>query len=83
MGAAGRSRDFGDCWQYHLLAEGKIDVVVDPHVKLWDIAPAKIICEEAGGVFTSVQGSTSFGADPFIAVASNGLVHDEVLQYFE
>ena len=81
VGETGRNRDFGDCWQYHLLAEGKIDIVVDHKVKIWDVAPAKIIVEEAGGTFTDKDGN-SLGKGTFVAVATNGLLHAQTLGKF-
>jgi histidinol-phosphatase len=81
IGETGRNRDFGDCWQYHLLAEGKIDVVVDPKVNIWDVAPAMIILQEAGGKITDMKGNVPRGTN-FVAVATNGLVHEEALAHF-
>lgn len=80
INTSGRERGFGDSWPYHLLAEGKIDIVVDPWVKAWDVAPAKIIIEEAGGKFSDKNGK-SFGEGAFTAVATNGLLHEQVLRY--
>ena len=79
--AVGRERGLGDSWPYHLLAEGKIDIVVDPKVHMWDVAPAKIIIEEAGGKLTDKEGH-GMGTGTFVAVATNGLLHDAVLQHF-
>ena len=46
--------------------------------KPWDLAAIKIIIEEAGGRFTDFNGvATIYGGD---AIASNGLVHDEILE---
>ena len=39
-----------------LVAEGSVDVAVDPAVKIWDCAPLKMIVEEAGGKFTDLAG---------------------------
>lgn len=80
--ATGRNRGFGDCWQYHLLAEGKIDIVVDPKVKIWDVAPAKIIIEEAGGILTDVTGHFP-GQGAFSSLATNGILHEHVLEFFQ
>lgn len=80
--ASNSDRGFGDCWQYHLLATGRVDVVVDPKVKIWDVAPAKIIVEEAGGRLTDSVGN-ALGTGTWTAVASNGLLHNEVLGFFK
>jgi histidinol-phosphatase len=52
--------------------------MVDVDLKPWDLAALKIIIEEAGGRFTDFAGHpTAFGGS---AIASNGLVHDEIRQ---
>jgi histidinol-phosphatase len=72
-----RTRGFGDFWSFMLLAEGAIDVVVEPIAKVWDLAPLLVIVEEAGGRFTDLTGArTAAGGN---AVASNGRLHDAVL----
>jgi histidinol-phosphatase len=72
-----RSRGFGDFWSYMLLAEGAVDVVCEPVVELWDLAPLQVIVEQAGGRFTDLRGvPTADGGD---AIASNGLLHDSAL----
>ena len=72
-----RSRGIGDAWQYMLVAEGVAEMACDPQVKLWDLAAPKIIVEEAGGRFTDFAGVAR--ADGGNGLATNGLVHDEVL----
>jgi histidinol-phosphatase len=66
-----RVRAYGDFWSYCLVAEGAVDIAAEPEVSVWDLAPLDILVREAGGVFTSPHGGS--------AVASNGLLHDEVL----
>jgi histidinol-phosphatase len=75
---AWHARGFGDFWPYMLIAEGCVDGALDgPGVKEWDLAATQVIIEEAGGRFSD------FGGEPRIdggsAVASNGLIHDELL----
>jgi len=72
-----RTRAFGDFWQHMLLAEGAVDVVVEPAVALWDLAATRVIVEEAGGRLTDFEGVAR--ADGGEAVSTNGLLHDEVL----
>lgn len=72
-----RTRGFGDFWSYMLVAEGAADLTVDPIASLWDLAAPQVIVEEAGGRFTDFVGARR--ADGGRAVASNGLLHDEVL----
>jgi histidinol-phosphatase len=54
---ANRSRGFGDFYHYHLLASGRIDLVLESDVNILDIAPLVLIIREAGGVFTDLQGN--------------------------
>ncbi len=70
-----RTRGFGDFWLYMLVAEGAVDLAVDPIASLWDLAAPQVIVEEAGGRFTDFAGAAR--ADGGNAVARNGLVHDE------
>jgi histidinol-phosphatase len=73
-----RTRGFGEFWHYMLVAEGAVDVAVEPTVSLWDLAAPMLIVEEAGGRFTDLVGVvTAAGGD---AIASNGLVHDAALE---
>ena len=72
-----RTRGFGDFWSHVLVAEGAVDVAVEPEVNPWDLAPLKIIVEEAGGRFTDLDGAARI--DGGSAVSSNGLLHEQVL----
>lgn len=72
-----RVRAYGDFWSYCLLAEGAIDITAEPEVKLWDLAPLDLLVREAGGAFTNLEGQP--GPHGGSAVATNGLLHDEVL----
>jgi histidinol-phosphatase len=72
-----RSRAYGDFWSYMLLAEGGVDVATEPSLELYDMAALVPVVVEAGGRFTSLEGDDGpFGRG---AVATNGLLHDAVL----
>jgi histidinol-phosphatase len=75
--AVWRVRGYGDFWSYCLVAEGAVDIAVEPEVKLWDLAPLDILVREAGGRFTNLAGKD--GPHGGSAVATNGLLHDTVL----
>jgi histidinol-phosphatase len=75
---AARHRAFGDFWGHMLVAQGSMDVMVDPVVNVWDLAAIKIIVEEAGGKMTSLTGDE--GIDGGSALTTNGNLHDEVLK---
>jgi histidinol-phosphatase len=75
--ACWRERAFGDFWSYMLLAEGAVDIAAEPELGLHDMAALVPIVTEAGGRFTSLAGVDGpFGGN---AVATNNLLHDEVL----
>ncbi|MFR9751315.1 histidinol-phosphatase [Nocardia sp. 004] len=72
-----RVRGYGDFLSYCLLAEGAVDIATEPEVSLWDLAALDILVREAGGRFSSLAGAPGpHGGD---AIASNGLLHDQVL----
>jgi histidinol-phosphatase len=72
-----RTRAFGDFWSHMLVAEGVVDLAVEPEVELWDLAAAQVIVEEAGGRLTDLGGTpTPAGGS---SVSTNGLLHDRVL----
>jgi histidinol-phosphatase len=62
-------RTWGDCYGYLLVATGRAEVMVDPVLSVWDIAPFVCIVPEAGGVITDLAGNVSaFGGN---AIATN------------
>jgi len=75
--ATDRQRGFGDYAGYGLVAEGKAELYVEADLKPWDLAPCKIIVEEAGGRFTDFEGRPTIYTGT--AVATNGRLHDAVL----
>lgn len=75
--AVWRSRAIGDMWSYMLLAEGALDIVGEFDLQPYDMAALIPIIEEAGGRFTSVEGRP--GPWHGNAIATNGVLHDEVL----
>jgi len=72
-----RSRAYGDFYGYMLLAEGALDVMVEPELSLWDLAALVPIVTEAGGTFTDLAGRPGPGGGS--AVATNGKLHAEIL----
>ncbi len=75
--ACARTRGFGDFWSFMLLADGAVDIVVEPVAAVWDLAPLLVIVEEAGGRFTDLAGHRTVAGGN--AVATNGPLHDAVL----
>jgi len=72
-----RTRGYGDFWSHCMVAEGVIDVSAEPSVALWDLAAVAALVSEAGGRFTGLNAKE--GPDQKSAVASNAILHDEVL----
>lgn len=75
-----RARGFGDFWIHMLVAEGAIEIAVEPAVAPWDMAAVQVIVEEAGGRFTDFGGAARF--DGGSAISTNGLLHEAVLEGF-
>jgi histidinol-phosphatase len=71
------ARAFGDFWAHMLVAEGAVDVCVDPFVSLWDLAAVSVVVEEAGGAFTDLRGMRRL--DGGSGVSTNGHLHDAAL----
>jgi histidinol-phosphatase len=74
-----RIRGYGDFLHYHLLAAGKIDVVIESDVNILDIAACATIVREAGGKFTQLDGAPITLSSTTV-LASNGPMHDVVLR---
>lgn len=74
---AWETRTWGDCYGYVLVATGRAEVMVDPKLEVWDCAALQPVIEAAGGRFTDWQGRPSIYSGN--GVATNGLLHDEVL----
>jgi histidinol-phosphatase len=72
-----RSRGLGDFWSHMLVAEGAVDIAVEPVLALWDMAALDIIVREAGGTFTNLDGKP--GSHGGNAVSSNSALHKDFL----
>jgi histidinol-phosphatase len=72
-----RDRGFGDFWGYTLVAEGAAEAMVEVDLHAWDMAGPMVVVEEAGGRVTDLAGTRSIHNRS--ALASNGVLHDEVL----
>ena len=74
---AWRDRGFGDFWGYALVAEGAAEAMMEVGMHAWDLAGPLVMLEEAGARVTDFDGVRAF--DHRTMLASNGLVHDELL----
>ncbi|MDQ6658122.1 MAG: histidinol-phosphatase [Actinomycetota bacterium] len=73
-----RTRGYGDFYSYMLVAEGAVDIAAEPELSVWDIAALVPIVTAAGGRFSQLDGSRT-GPAPASAVATNGRLHDAVI----
>jgi histidinol-phosphatase len=77
LASAWRTRGIGDFWSHMLVAEGAVDVAIEPVLALWDMAALDIIVREAGGTFTNTAGQSGpFGGS---GVSTNGVLHNAVI----
>ncbi len=64
------------------VASGRAEAYVDIGLKPWDIAAGGLIVEEAGGKVTNTSGE-KWNAHQKGFVISNGLLHNELLNFFK
>lgn len=74
---AASARCYGDLAGCALVLNGRAEAWLEAGVKVWDLAPLKVLVEEAGGRFTDFAGRPTIESGR--AVASNGVVHEHVL----
>jgi histidinol-phosphatase len=77
---ARRFRWSGDCINYALLCQGRIDVALDPRMNPWDVAALAPCVREAGGVLTSLDGAEDVVWRPNLVASANRTLHAQVLQ---
>jgi myo-inositol-1(or 4)-monophosphatase len=71
------ARGWGDCYGHFLVAAGRVDVMIDPEMNVWDVAALKPCVEGAGGRLTEVSGDDP--PLPHSALSSNGRLHAAAL----
>lgn len=78
------SRTWNDAFGYALVASGRVEAMIDPAVSRWDLSAFRVIIPEAGGKFTDFDGEDPLtkGHRKLGSVATNGLLHEEVLAAF-
>jgi histidinol-phosphatase len=72
-----RQRGFGDYLNFSTVFEGKAEATIEVGVKIWDLAPMKILAEESGGKYSDLTGGSSIKEGS--CIVSNGRIHQEVL----
>ena len=71
-------RGWSDAYGYHMVATGRAEIMLDPSIKIWDVAPMPPIFREAGGWFGSWSGKEGHTHGEGIAV--NGALKSKVLK---
>jgi myo-inositol-1(or 4)-monophosphatase len=71
-------RGWSDAYGYHMVATGRAELMLDPSVEVWDVAPFAPIFREAGGYFGSWDGEE--GHLHGEAVACNTALKPKILE---
>ena len=74
------ARGYGDFFHYHRLAAGQLDAVVEQGVNILDVAPLAVIVQEAGGVFTDLNGKPPSLTMNSVLAAATPQLHQEIYQ---
>ncbi len=73
-----RTRGYGDFYHYHLLASGKIEIIVESDVNILDIAALSVIVTEAGGQCTDLEGQALNLDTSSVLATSSQLLYEKV-----
>ncbi len=76
---ANRTRGYGDYYHYHRLAAGQLDAVIESDVNILDIAALSVIVQQAGGIFTDLDGRAPDLDTTSVLAATPGL-HGQLLE---
>ena len=77
--AVWRTRGYGDFWSHLLVAEGAIDIAIEPELQTYDMAAFIAIVQGAGGKVTGAKGQSAMDAGQ--AISTNSILHSEVLNF--
>jgi histidinol-phosphatase len=77
---ARRFRWSGDCINYALLCQERVDVAIDSRMNPWDIAAVVPCVREAGGVLSSLDGNEDVVWQPSLVASANPKLHAKVLE---
>ena len=73
----GLHRGLGDAYGHMLVASGRAEVVIEPHLAIWDVAATSLVVSEAGGRFSDLDGNDRL--DSGHALVTNGHLHQATL----
>lgn len=62
------------------LASGRCDIFFEFRLSPWDFAAGELLVTEAGGIVTKSDGTKTARAAPCPIFASNGIVHEELIE---
>ena len=71
-----------DALNFCLLAEGKVEVVIETNLKPFDIVPLIPIIEKAGGIVTTWKNGSAIQGGNILAT-SNKEIHNKILKIFK
>lgn len=71
-------RTWGDAYGYALVATGRAEIMLEPHLEIWDAAPFPVIMQEAGGTYTDWRGQVDIRGGN--ALATNGRLHAQAME---
>ena len=74
---AWRTRGYGDFWSHMLVAEGALEVAIEPKLALWDMVALDLIVTEAGGIFSNTSGA--IGPHGENGLSTNGALHSFIV----
>lgn len=78
MSMCHKTRGYGDFYHFHLLAAGKLELVIESDVNILDIAALSILINEAGGKITDLQGR-AIDLETTSVLAGNPHTYDKAL----
>jgi histidinol-phosphatase len=79
--ASASARSFGDVAAVAMLLDGRAEAWIEGGVRIWDLAPSKILVEEAGGLLTDFEGRPVVTSGE--ALASTPALHAKLLRMLQ
>lgn len=72
-------RLYTDCFAHAMVMRGALDAMVDPIVSPWDVAPLACLITEAGGEYTTFEGTRTHMGTNFISACTPELKQELLL----
>lgn len=73
-------RTWGDAYGHMMVATGRVDIMVDPVLNIWDSAALLPVVTESGAMFTGLNGLQRIDAGN--ALSATSALHPEILEFF-